>query len=356
MLKSNADMAGESRPMKMARKTIPLPDLKPGDVVLEIAGCGVCGTDLSFFYGEAPTTTRPPVTLGHEMSGVVIAGDEEWLGKEVIVPTIFPCRNCTLCSSGRANRCLSQKMPGNSYGIYGGFSSHIVVKAKELCEVKNRGSMPLAHLAVAADAVATPFQAAKRADLRAGDRVVIIGATGGLGTYMAQWAKYFKAEAVVGIGQNPHKLERSMSHGINFTINASKKSPWDVRKEFWSLCKRNGLDPKYGWKIFEMSGARLGRQIGLELIGYAGMLVLVGYGTEVLSYNFSKLMAFDAEIHGSWGCLPEYYPFITRTVLEGAVQITPFVETRPMSSIVDTFEEIHQKGSPTKRIVLVPDF
>jgi 6-hydroxycyclohex-1-ene-1-carbonyl-CoA dehydrogenase len=112
-----------------------------------------------------PTVSKPPLTLGHEISGTVVAGDEKWMGKEVIIPAVMPCRKCLLCKTGRGNRCLVQKMPGNSLGVYGGFSSHIPVPSIDLCEVRNRGNIPLEHLAVVADAATTLYQAAKRADL-----------------------------------------------------------------------------------------------------------------------------------------------------------------------------------------------
>jgi 6-hydroxycyclohex-1-ene-1-carbonyl-CoA dehydrogenase len=66
-------------------------------------------------------------------------------------------------------------------------------------------------------------------------------------------------------------------------------------------------------------------------------------------------MAFDADILGTWGCLPEYYPIVLDMVLNRKINIEEFVQTRPMSTIVETFEEAHQV-SPAKRIVLEPDF
>ena len=69
----------------------------------------------------------------------------------------------------------------------------------------------------------------------------------------------------------------------------------------------------------------------------------------------SRLMAFDADIIGSWGCLPKYYPEVLKLVLAKKVQIEPFVETRPMSQIEPAFQEAH-KGGLMKRIVLIPDF
>jgi 6-hydroxycyclohex-1-ene-1-carbonyl-CoA dehydrogenase len=66
-------------------------------------------------------------------------------------------------------------------------------------------------------------------------------------------------------------------------------------------------------------------------------------------------MAFDAEIIGTWGCLPEYYPQVLEMVLSGKIALAPFVQTRPMSTIAEAFEEAHRK-SPDQRIILVPDF
>ena len=201
---------GEVKPGKLAKASIPVPSLSPEEVLVKVAGCGVCHTDLGYFYDGVPTVQKPPLTLGHEISGVVVAGDEKWIGKEVIVPAVMPCRKCILCKTGRGNRCLVQKMPGNSLGVYGGFSSHIPVPSIDLCEVRNRGNTPLEHLAVVADAVTTPYQAAKRADLQPGDNVIVIGVTGGVGVYMAQTLKALGAKTVIGIARNPEKLKRAL--------------------------------------------------------------------------------------------------------------------------------------------------
>ena len=114
----------ETTPGKLEMVEIPVPELKEGEVLIEIAGCGVCHTDLGYFYDGVPTVSKPPLALGHEISGTVIAGDPAWVGKEVIIPAVLPCRKCILCKTGRGNRCLAQKMPGNSMGVFGGFASH----------------------------------------------------------------------------------------------------------------------------------------------------------------------------------------------------------------------------------------
>jgi 6-hydroxycyclohex-1-ene-1-carbonyl-CoA dehydrogenase len=345
---------GEVIPGKIEKAEIPVPDLSPGEVLVEIAGCGVCHTDLGYFYDGVPTVSKPPLTLGHEISGTVVAGDEAWIGKEVIIPAVMPCRQCILCKTGRGNRCLAQKMPGNSIGLYGGFSSHIPVPSIDLCEVKDRGDIPLSHLAVVADAATTPYQAAKRADLQPGDNVVVVGITGGVGQYVGQTAKALGAKTVIGIARNPEKLERALQYGADFVINSTDKDARAVSGEFRGICKENGL-PNTGWKIFEVTGTKAGQDIALTLLGFTGKLVVVGFGLAKIEYAIGRLMAFDADIIGTWGCLPEYYPIVLDMVLSGKINIEAFVETRPMSSIAETFSEAH-KTPPTKRIVLTPDF
>jgi 6-hydroxycyclohex-1-ene-1-carbonyl-CoA dehydrogenase len=344
----------ETTPGKLEKTEIPVPDLAPGDVLVEVSGCGVCHTDLGYFYDGVPTVSKPPLTLGHEISGTVVAGEASWIGKEVIIPAVMPCRNCNLCETGRGNRCLAQKMPGNSLGPYGGFSSHIPVPSVDLCEVKDRGGFELSHFAVIADAATTPYQAAKRADLQPGDNVVVVGITGGVGQYMGQTAKALGAKTVIGIARNQEKLDRALKFGADFCINSTDKDAKAVSQEFRAYCKENGL-PNTGWKIFEVSGAKPGQEIALALLGFTGKLIVVGFSLAKTEYAIGRLMAFDAEIIGTWGCLPEYYPIVLDMVLNGKINIEEFVETRPMSSIVETFAEAH-KTPPMKRIVLTPDF
>jgi 6-hydroxycyclohex-1-ene-1-carbonyl-CoA dehydrogenase len=340
----------------MERKTVDLPPVSPGEVIVEVAGCGVCHTDLGYFYDGVPTVQDPPLTLGHEISGKVIGGEEPLVGKEAIVPAVMPCNNCPICAAGRNNRCLNQKMPGSSFGIYGGFSDYIVVPSDDLCIIEGRGEMPLEYLSVVADAVTTPYQAAIRADIKEGDLCVVIGAGGGVGSYMTQICKAFGAGAVVGLDIVEEKLQKALQFGATHVINSKDKTVKDIRNEFKTICKSNQLPSNYGWKIFEVTGTKPGQEIGLGLLSFLGKLIVIGYGMAKTEYMLSRLMAFDAEIIGTWACLPKYYSKVLELVLSKKIEIEPFVETKQMSSINEVFEEIHNAGSPEKRVILTPDF
>ena len=81
--------------VKQARDETPA----AGEVLVEVAGCGVCHTDLGFYYDGVPTRHGFPLALGHEISGRVVeagAGAEEWIGAEVVVPAVIPCGTCAV--------------------------------------------------------------------------------------------------------------------------------------------------------------------------------------------------------------------------------------------------------------------
>jgi 6-hydroxycyclohex-1-ene-1-carbonyl-CoA dehydrogenase len=332
-------------PGELQRTEIPVPELGPGDVLVEVAGCGVCHTDLSYFYDGVPTVTKPPLTLGHEISG----------GKNVIVPAVMPCNKCDICAKGRGNRCLAQKMPGNSLDLYGGFSSHIPVPAEDLCVIEDLKGRPLENYAVIADAATTPYQAAMRAELKEGDPVLITGVTGGVGVYMGQVAKALGAKPIIGMGRNQEKLDRALSLGVDHVINTRDKDFKEIQGEFKGIAKEAGAKHNVGWKIFECTGVGASQDLALGLLGFIGKLVIVGFGMQKNTYMISRLMAFDADIIGTWGCLPKYYPAVLDMVQSGKVEIDSILETRPMSTIGQAFEDAHS-GTLTKRIVLTPDF
>lgn len=340
-------------PGKMERVTIDVPELESHEVLVEIAGCGICHSDLAVFFGEVPAVT--PRTLGHEISGTIVAGNDELVGKEVIIPPAMPCNKCAICKTGRGNRCLAAKIPGYTMGIYGGNSSHIAVPSADLCYIKDKKGIPLSHFAVVADAVASAYQAAKRADVQPGDMVIVVGATGCAGVYATQFCAAMGAKEIIGIGRNQEKLERALKFGATHIISSENKTAKVVHHEFFGYCMSKGLPPNYGWKVFEWTGTVAGQEIALELLPFIGKLVVAGFGVHKNNFSLSRVMALEADVIGSWACLPKYYPDILNMVSSRLIQIEPFIKTMPMSQIKEAYETTHC-GGLAQRIVLIPDF
>jgi 6-hydroxycyclohex-1-ene-1-carbonyl-CoA dehydrogenase len=330
------------------------PALGPGEVVVEIAGCGVCHTDLGYYYDGVRTKHALPLCLGHEISGHVTAtgpGAESWQGKTVIVPAVIPCGTCDACKRGKATICPNQKMPGND--IQGGFASHIVVPAFGLCPVDEGKlkavGLTLADVSVVADAVTTPYQAVLQAGVTDGDLVVVNG-VGGVGGYCAQIAKAFGGTAVA-IDVNADKLA-AYSDIAALTINAKEMQPRELKGAIQAFANQRGLRPTE-WIIFECSGTRPGQETAFSLINHGATLGVVGFTMDKVEVRLSNLMAYHARALGNWGCPPELYPAALDLVLSGRIKLAPYVEKHPLKDINRIFEAVHH-GELKRRAILVP--
>jgi len=336
----------------LTRSEFTIASVQPGEVVVEVAGCGLCHTDLSFVTGQVQPN-RMPVILGHEISGIVRAvgedGPDKLLDRAVIVPAVMPCGECSFCTSGRANVCRSQVFPGNDFD--GGFASHVIVPGRFVCPVPdNNSGIPLSTLSVIADAITTPYQSMLKGRLRKGELAVVVG-TGGIGTYMVQWAKHTGA-VTVALDIDDNKLKNARRMGADHTVNVKGQSESDIKKTVRGLVKDKGL-PKHGWKVFETSGTAAGQAAAFALMSFAGVMVVVGFTMDKVNLRLSNVMAFDSEIIGNWACKPEYYADVVREVVEGRINVVDNVEEHPLDSINDVLE-LAKAHKLERRVVFVP--
>ena len=323
--------------------------------MVEIAGCGVCHTDLGYYYDGVRTKHELPLTLGHEISGHVIetGTDALWYtDRAVIVPAVIPCGQCDACLRGKATICPNQKMPGND--IHGGFATHIVVPARGLCVVDEHRlaaiGIDLADLSVIADAVTTPYQAVVQAGVTKGDLVVVNG-VGGVGGYAVQIAAALGG-TVVAIDVSEGKLAAIAGQGASLTLNAKQMAPRDIKTAIQAFAKKNNLR-QTEWIIFECSGTRAGQETAFSLINHGATLAVVGFTMDKVEVRLSNLMAFHARAIGNWGCPPDLYPAALELVMSGRVKVSQFVEKHPLSEINQVFEAAHA-GALKRRAVLVP--
>ena len=330
----------------------PFPELEAHDALIQIAGCGVCHTDLSFWHWGVKTKKELPLTLGHEISGTVIAGPKDWVGKNVIIPAVLPCGECELCKKGRSNMCQKQLMPGNDF--HGGFASHIKVPARFLCPVPDQllTKYPLEKLSVIADAISTPYQVIKKSELEAGDLAIVIG-VGGVGIYTALIARIFGAK-VIALDIDDIKLEIARNHGVDAILNVKGLDIKAIKDQVREIAKGLGVS-RYGWKIFEVSGTKQGQELGFNLLTFTSTLSIVGFTLEKTEIRLSNLMAFDAKVIGTWGCKPELYPEVVDLIATDKLKLDDFIETFPLSKINEVFRNTLNHAYQ-KRSVLVPDF
>ena len=353
-------MTAPGQPLVPVRRDIPA--LEDGEILVRVAGCGVCHTDLGFLHDGVKTRHAPPLILGHEIAGIVEDAGRRYaglIGRGVVVPAVIPCGACADCRAGRPTICRRQVMPGNDRD--GGFASHVVVPGQGICAVPAAdgrpdapiGSVPgltLRHLAVVADAVSTAYQAVVRSGLERGDLAVVFG-LGGVGGYAAQIAAA-RGARVVGIDPDP-RARSGGPQAPDLAIDPRGLEPRDIRKRLQAFAASTG-SPETGWKIFECSGTAAGQAAAFGQLVPAATLMVVGFTMQSVELRLSNLMAFDARALGNWGCAPELYPEIVDAVLSGAIDVVSRTVVRPLSGIAEVFEDVRNHRSEG-RVVLAPD-
>lgn len=334
----------------------PLPSLDPAadEVVVEVAGCGICHTDVGFACDGVPTRHPPPIVLGHEISGrVVDAGADAvgWNGAAVIVPSVIPCGTCAACRGGRPTICRRQFMPGNDG--HGGFATHVKVPARGLCRIPDQlpPGLPLSWLSVIADAVTTPYEAIRRSGLT-GDHAAVFVGVGGVGGFGVQIAAALGA-AVAAIDVDDDRLALAARHGATLTVNSRTSDLKATRAAVRGFAKESGRTG-LGLRIFETSGTTAGQQTAYNLLDFGAHLAVVGYTPKAVEVKLSNLMAFDATAAGNWGCPPDRYPDALALVLNGGVRLDDYVETHPLDCAPSVFQRVVEHKL-TRRAILTPN-
>jgi 6-hydroxycyclohex-1-ene-1-carbonyl-CoA dehydrogenase len=172
-----------------------------------------------------------------------------------------------------------------------------------------------------------------------------------VGGYCVQVAHAFGA-TVVAIDIDDAKLAAVAQHGAALTLNSRALDAKAIKAAVSAFAKQNGLRSTE-WFIFECSGSAPGQLTAFGLLVHGATLSVVGFTMDKVEIRLSNLMAFDARAIGNWGCPPEVYPAALDLVLDGKVQIRPFVETHPLDDINRVFAAVHRHDIK-KRAVMVP--
>ena len=255
----------------IAVEDIPIPEPGPGEVLVKVAFCGICHSDLSLINGTFPAQ-RPVVTQGHEASGTIAelgAGVTGWAeGDRVIVPAGRPCTTCPNCRRGDFANCLRIQLMAFAYD--GAWAEYTVAQAVGLTRVPD--NVALEQAAILADAVSTPFGAVVRTGkVGIGESVGVWG-VGGVGTHVVQLARLVGAVPVIAVDINPVVLDRALELGADHAFNARDDQLVDKIAE---ITGGRRLDV-----AFDAVGLKSSFEQALECLTVGGRLVGVGMSAE----------------------------------------------------------------------------
>lgn len=301
---------------------VPEPEPGPGEVLLQIGACGICGTDLHMIDGEYPDATYP-IVPGHELGGEVIALGAGVRGVQVgdrvgVHPALY-CGACPACQAGFTNLC--ERMTGVGVTNHqGGFAERLAVEARALYPLPSGMSFAAAALV---EPVACVVSGTNRLNPRVGDTYLIYGA-GPIGLLHAQVARFNGASLVALIDLNESRLERARRE-FGFTVSGTSFEA--VRDH-----APRGFD-----NVIEATGVTRVAELALDAVKQRGKLLIFGVCPpgEKAGFDVFRIYHDEITIIGSMSLLNAYGPAID-ILAAGAIDVAKMVtHTFP----IDDFRE-----------------
>ncbi|MCX7788984.1 MAG: alcohol dehydrogenase catalytic domain-containing protein [Spirochaetes bacterium] len=334
-------LRGYDRPLQV--EEVDKPTLGPDEVLVKVAYCGICGTDLKILEGKLADIVKLPHIPGHEIAGTIVEIGSKVKDLKVgdlgIVYPYVSCRDCELCRTGQENICFDVKRFG--FELKGGFAEYVGVPAYNFCKVE--GSMEsLKNFAVLTDAAATPYHALKRiARVTLGQKVLIIGA-GGLGLHGVQIAKLLGAQvAVVDIREENRSLAKKF--GAELVMSSIDGR---AKKEILLWTGGKGVDV-----VLEGVGSPSTFQGALSCLKRGGSLVIMGYDPSTpLSVNGKDMHYNEWKVFGTR--LSTKQELLELISLSSQGSLKPVVTMSVAMEEANRGMEILREGNTPGRIVL----
>lgn len=332
------------KPMEL--QEIPIPDIGEKDILIHIRAAGICHSDAHYRAGRS-TMGMMPITLGHEVAGVVekigVQVSTHKVGDRVCLHYNISCGNCYYCNTGNDQFCDSVKMIGHH--LDGGYAEYIAVPARNAIHLPDE--IPFEEGATLMCASATALHALSKSRVKAGETVAVFG-VGGLGMSAIQLAKASGAVEVFAVDIQLDKLELASEYGA-IPINASRV---DAVEKIRKLTKGKGVDV-----ALEMIGLRKTMEQAIDSVGYLGRAVMVGLNQQPIQINtYMQVLGKEAEIIGSNDHLLQELPLLVdmrrRKILDTSRVVS---QTIPLDAdkINQRLDDL-EKYTNDVRMVIVP--
>lgn len=322
---------------------IPLPEIQPGHVIIEVQAAGICGTDIHIYHGEY--ASNPPVIMGHEIAGTVAEiGDGVTncrVGDHVTCETYFyVCGQCDYCRAGLPNLCLQRKSIGS--GVHGGFTRYVLVPDHNIHHLPS-------NVDEIAGALSEPLtccvHALERTSVEPGE-VAVISGPGAIGLLMAQVAKAAGAQTIVlGTAADSERLALAKKLGVDWALTVEED---DVKGTVDGLTGGFGADV-----VFECAGAAPSARSCLQLVRRRGRYGQVGLFGRPIEWDLDLVCYKELEVHGSFAHLPSAWRKALNLMATGQVQTRPLVSAvMPITEWQAAFDAFERRDG--LKIVLTP--
>jgi len=323
------------------------PSCGPEEVLIRIAACGICGSDIHGMDGRSGRR-KPPVVMGHEASGTIARVGESVTGwsegdRVTFDSTVF-CGECSYCKKGQINLCDSRQVLGVSCDEFhrdGAFAEYLSVPARILHKLPDGLSFEEAAFA---EPVGVALHAVNRVAPSAGESALVIGA-GLIGLLVIQALKKAGAGEIYAVDKDPARLALAKELGAADGWLADA----DLAPKISEVTQGKGVDI-----AMEVVGATPTVNLAMQSVRKGGKLALVGNLAPAVDFPLQVAVTRELSIFGSCAIAGEY-PEALEAIASGEIQVAPLTSAiAPLSEGADWFARLAKNEEPLLKVLLQP--
>lgn len=346
-------------PEVMKLEMIDIPKIADNEVLVRVKATGICGSDISYYYGHSPLDTpngKGPLVLGHEFSGEVVEIGSVpaslglfKIGDRVTCNPVIQCNACSMCAQGKFNICKNVIVPGVS--VNGAFAEYCKLNYTHVYKIPDTMSFEDAAII---EPLACASYGVKKLDVQPGEFVVVFG-PGPIGIMMTQLIKASGAGQVLVVGTRDYPLGVALGLGANHVVNnkdsTSKYYAEDIVKVISKL-----TDGRMADKVIVPTSSKKALQDALTVSGAGSTVVYFGLpgADDTIEIPALSTIQSDKTIKFAW-LAPLVWPTAIKAVANGLVKLDQLVTHK--FSLEDAEKGIqfmkNGKGDKLKGLVII---
>lgn len=326
----------------------PLPKIGPEDVLIRVAACGICGSDV---HGMDGSTGRrqPPIVMGHEAAGTIVEIGEnvqKWdIGDRVTFDSTVFCGKCWFCRRGEVNLCADRRVLGvacSEYRRHGAFAEYIAIPQHILFRLPDQVGFRNAAMI---EPLSIAFHAVHRAQITPNDTAVVIG-VGIIGLLVVQMLRSAGCGRILVVDLDQERLELACKLGADEALRSDKM---DVPNQVLQKTEGRGSDI-----VLEVVGTGPTIQTAIASVRKGGQLTMVGNLAANVEFPLQTVVTRELTLRGSCASSGEY-AICLEMLAQGAVDVEPLISaTAPLAEGASWFRRLHQHEQKLLKVILEP--
>ena len=333
---------------KLEVADLPRPVPGKGEVLVQVAACGICGSDVHGYDGTSGRRI-PPIVMGHEAAGTIAevgAGVTSFQpGERVTFDSTVYCGECDYCRSGQVNLCDYRQVVGVSCGDYrraGAFAEYVVVPQRILYRLPDTLSFPEAAML---EAVSVALHAVRLSELEGGETALVIGA-GMIGLLTLQAARAGGASRVMVADVDATRLKMAKEMGADEVLHLSGV---ELVAEVMRLTAGKGVDV-----ALEAVGRNETVSAAIDSVRKGGEVTLIGNIAPEVTLPLQKVVTRQIRLQGTAASAGEYLQAID-LMTSGKIRVKPLITAvAPLSDGPQWFERLYSREPNLMKVVLEP--